>query len=60
MLTANLLKVFGIISFLTLVLTFLGGIRAIKMSLKIHRILGILTLLFAIGHGILIVILTYF
>ncbi len=60
MITALLLEVFGIISFVCLILTFLGGIRAIKMGLKIHRMLGIITVLFALGHGTLIVVLTYF
>ncbi len=50
----------GITTFIFLVLTLLSGLHIIKVKLKMHRILGFVTLFFALCHAGLVIYLTYF
>jgi hypothetical protein len=41
----------GVITFLLFLTTFLGGMRIIKMNVKLHKKLAITTLILALIHG---------
>lgn len=56
----NLIFVFGVATFLSLITTVLVGMRVIKMKFKNHKRLGLLTLMFAILHAGLIIFSQYF
>ena len=49
----------GIITFVFLVLTFLTGIRIIKVKVKIHKLLALITLVSAFLHAGLVIYLNY-
>ena len=41
----------GILNFLLVLLQILGGMKVIKISFRVHKILGILLGVFALLHG---------
>ena len=53
-----MIKLFGILTFASLVATILIGARVIKTSILIHKIFAFITLVFALTH-IILVILAY-
>ncbi|PLX00622.1 MAG: hypothetical protein C0594_15485 [Marinilabiliales bacterium] len=56
----SLLIYFGIVAYTSLLMTFLSGIRLIKLGHKFHRIFGIISVALASGHAGLIIYLNYF
>lgn len=55
-----LIKPIGIVTYCLLLLTFGTGIRIIKTKLWVHKLLSILTLVFATIHGFMVIYLNYF
>jgi len=53
-----MIKLFGILTFTSLVMTILLGARIIKAPILIHKIFAFITLVFALTH-IVLVILAY-
>lgn len=50
----------GILTYLSLVLTFLIGIRVLKVSFKIHKIFAMVTLGLASMHALFFIYLNFF
>jgi hypothetical protein len=55
----SLVMPLGIATYVVLLVTFLVGLRVIKVKFKIHKVLAIITLLLASLHAILILYLNY-
>ena len=51
-----MIKLFGILTFASLVMTILFGARVIKTSILVHKIFAFTTLVFALTHVILIIL----
>jgi len=48
----------GILNFLLVVFQILGGIKVIKVSFKVHKIMGILLGVFVLIHGAIAIFFT--
>ena len=53
----QLIEPFGIITWLMVLTTLLSGLKVIKLSFKNHRRLGIISVILATCHGLLVFIL---
>ncbi len=47
----------GIMTYTLVLLTFLSGLKVLKLSFKNHRLLGIVSVVLASCHGLLVIIL---
>ncbi len=56
----NLIFPLGLTTFAFLLTTVLSGARVIKLKVKYHKLLGILTIILAICHGSLAIYFKFF
>uniref|UniRef100_A0A7V0Z6D4 Uncharacterized protein n=1 Tax=candidate division WOR-3 bacterium TaxID=2052148 RepID=A0A7V0Z6D4_UNCW3 len=56
----NLIKPLGIITYISILLAVLTGLRIIKLNIKWHRLIALLGIIGATIHGLIVLYLTYF
>jgi|UniRef100_A0A7C6AGH4 hypothetical protein len=56
----NLIKPLGIITYISILLAVLTGLRIIRVNIKWHRLIAFIGIIGATIHGLIVLYLTYF